>query len=101
LSASGELQRAANDELIGLTRPTGSRDAAPLTDAAGIRLALVPGLRKGELLGLDWELVNLDTAALYVGEQIQRVGGQLVRGRTKTQSSEAPLPLPDLCITAL
>jgi integrase len=64
-------------------------------------LVLVLGLRKGELLGLTWERVNLDSAELYVGEQLQRVGRQLVRRETKTDSSDAPLPLPDLCVTAL
>jgi integrase len=64
-------------------------------------LVLVLGLRKGELLGLTWELVDLDTAQLYIGEQVQRVGHQLLRRETKTEASEAPLPLPDLCVTAL
>jgi integrase len=64
-------------------------------------LVLVLGLRVGELLGLTWELVSLDSAELYVGEQLQRVGRQLLRSRVKTDASEAPLPLPDLCITAL
>jgi integrase len=64
-------------------------------------LVLVLGLRRGELLGLTWELVDLDAAQLYIGEQVQRVGGQLVRRQTKTEESEAPLPLPDLCIAAL
>ena len=64
-------------------------------------LVLVLGLRKGELLGLAWEYVDLDRAELYVGEQVQRVGRQLLRSRTKTESSEAPLPLPNLCVTAL
>jgi integrase len=64
-------------------------------------LILVLGLRKGEVLGLAWELVNLDEAELYVGEQLQRVSGQLVRREVKTESSQAPLPLPELCVTAL
>ena len=64
-------------------------------------LLLVLGLRKGELLGLAWEMVSLDTAELYVGEQLQRVGRQLLRRPTKTEGSEAPLPLPNLCMTAL
>jgi len=64
-------------------------------------LLLVLGLRKGELLGLTWEVVSLDAAELYVGEQLQRVGRQLLRRPTKTEGSEAPLPLPDLCVTAL
>ncbi len=64
-------------------------------------LVLVLGLRKGELLGLTWELVDLDAGELRVGEQLQRVGRQLLRRETKTETSEAPLPLPDVCITAL
>ena len=64
-------------------------------------LILVLGLRKGEVLGLAWDLVNLDEAELYVGGQLQRVGGQLVLRQVKTESSEAPLPLPGLCVTAL
>jgi integrase len=64
-------------------------------------LILVLGLRKGEVLGLTWELVNPDAAELYVAEQIQRVGRRLVRREVKTESSEAPLPLPDLCVAAL
>jgi Phage integrase, N-terminal SAM-like domain len=47
-------------------------------------LILVLGLRKGELLGLTWELVDLDSPELYVGGQLQRVGRQLLRRETKT-----------------
>ena len=64
-------------------------------------LVLVLGLRRGELLGLSWELVDLDGGQLYIEEQIQRANGQLIRHRTKTEASEAPLPLPDLCVAAL
>jgi integrase len=64
-------------------------------------LILVLGLRKGEILGLTWELIDFDAGELYIGEQLQRVGGQLVRREVKTETSEAPLPLPRLCVTAL
>ena len=56
-------------------------------------LILVLGLHKGEILGLTWELVDLDAAELYIGEQVQRVGGQLLRREVKTETSEASLPL--------
>jgi integrase len=64
-------------------------------------LILVLGLRKGEVLGLAWEDVNLDAGQLHVNWQLQRVGGRLQRVRTKTESSAAPLPLPDICVAAL
>lgn len=44
-------------------------------------LILVLDLRKGEVLGPTWSDVNVDTA--------------------KTEASEAVLPLPDICLTAL
>jgi integrase len=68
---------------------------------AAFVLVLVLGLRRGEVLGLAWDQVDLDSAELYVGEQLQRVRHQLVRREVKSETSEAPLPLPDLCVTAL
>lgn len=44
---------------------------------------------------------NLEAAEFYVGEQVQRVGRELIRRQVKTETSEAPLPLPDLCVAAL
>jgi len=64
-------------------------------------LILVLGLRRGELLGLRWEDVDVERAELHIGWQLQRVGGQLLRRQTKTGASDAVLPLPDICITAL
>jgi integrase len=64
-------------------------------------LILVVGLRKGEVLGLTWEMVDLDNAELFVEEQLQRVRRRLLRRKTKTEASEAPLPLPAICVAAL
>jgi len=64
-------------------------------------LILVLGLRKGEVLGLVWECVDLDNAELSVEWQLQRVANELLHRQTKTQSSNATLPLPDLCVAAL
>ena len=75
------------------------RDRDPLY--AAYVLILVLGLRKGEIVGLPWNAVNLDGAELDVGWQLQRIRRELVHRVTKTEASEATLPLPDICVTAL
>jgi integrase len=64
-------------------------------------LILTLGLRRGEVLGLAWNDVDLDAGELHVAWQLQRVQGELLRRQTKTASSEAPLPVPYLCDVAL
>ncbi len=64
-------------------------------------LVLVLGLRKGEVLGLTWDDVDLDAAELTIGRQLQRVGGKLLHRETKTRASDATLPLPPVCVAAL
>ncbi len=68
---------------------------------AGYVLMLVLGLRRGELLGLAWEDVDLEDEEAWIRWQVQRIKGELLRRRTKTASSDAPLPLPDICVQAL
>jgi len=64
-------------------------------------LILVLGLRRGELLGLTWSDVNFGTMEVHIRWQLQRAEHQLRHRETKTASSTAVLPLPDICITAL
>jgi integrase len=64
-------------------------------------LMLVLGLRRGELLGLTWPEVDLETAELVPSHGLQRIDRRLVLGETKTEASEELLPLPDICVTAL
>jgi len=79
-------------------------------------LVLVLGLRKGEVLGLtrdhvDWagwekpcdthgaECVDRCDIGLRIDKQLQRVRGRLLHRETKTEESDAPLPLPKICVT--
>jgi len=45
--------------------------------------------------------VDLENAELSVEWQLQRVGGRLLLRETKTEASDATLPLPDICVAAL
>jgi integrase len=80
---------------------------AALTAATGTRLyalyvlALCLGLRRGELLGLRWEDIDLDGEKLEVVQTLQRVGGRLRFVRPKTDDSERTVPLPPFCVEAL
>jgi integrase len=61
----------------------------------------VLGLLRGEVLGLTWDDINLDAAEVAINWQLQRSRGQLYHRETKTPGSEATLPLPGICVTAL
>ena len=64
-------------------------------------LALFLGLRRGELLGLRWQDVDLDDAKLEVVQTLQRVGGSLRLVPPKTEDSARTVPLPPPCMDAL
>ena len=58
-------------------------------------LAVTCGLRRGELLALLWEDVDLDEAVVHVRAGLKRIAGQgLVRDEPKTARSRRSVPLP-------
>jgi integrase len=65
------------------------------------RIALGLGLRKGEILGLRWEDVDLDAATLRITGSLQRQRGRLVRTTTKTEASIRTIALPPSLLTML
>jgi integrase len=64
-------------------------------------LALFLGLRRGELLGLRWEDVDLDGGKLEIVQTLQRVAGALQLVPPKTEGSRRTIPLPPACVEAL
>lgn len=65
-------------------------------------LALRTGLRKGELLGLRWEDLDLDASTASVRRTLQRTRtGGLITLPTKTVSSERRIALPAPCLLSL
>ena len=74
-------------------------DSDPLY--AAYVLVLVLGLRKGEVLGLAWEAVNFEHGTLVPDHQLQRVRRSLLYRETKTEASDAWLPMPEIVVAAL
>jgi integrase len=64
-------------------------------------VALVLGLRRGEVLGLRWVDVDLAGRSLRVVQAVQRAEGRLILVPPKTARSRRSLPLPRLVVEAL
>lgn len=65
-------------------------------------VALALGLRQGELLGLRWADVDLDSRRLRVARTLQRVRGEgMIFGPPKSKRSRRVLALPAVVVDAL
>ena len=50
-------------------------------------IELATGLRRGELLGLKWEDIDLEQGTIQVRRQVARIGGKVVEAPLKTKNS--------------
>ena len=64
-------------------------------------LELATGLRRGELLGLKWEDIDLERGSLRVRRQIARINGEVVEAPLKTKNAYRTLPLAEDTIDVL
>jgi len=72
----------------------GTRLEAAYTSAVAV------GLRQGEILGLQWSDVNLETGVLAVRHALQRVDKKLVQVEPKSKKSRRTMQLPAVCVAA-
>ncbi|RSN59566.1 tyrosine-type recombinase/integrase [Actinomadura sp. WAC 06369] len=109
------LTRAMREELVtvnvaGLTtlppapthkaKPWTADEARAFLDAArneplypAFVLLMVYGLRRGEVLGLGWDDLDMDEMVMRVRWQLQREDGKLVRTPVKTNAGDRGLPM--------
>ena len=64
-------------------------------------LELATGLRRGELLGLKWEDIDLERGDLRVRRQIARINGEVVEAPLKTKNVYRTLPLAEDTVSIL
>ena len=64
-------------------------------------LALTTGMRRGELLGLQWTDLNFDTYELKIQRQVYSVRGELTISEPKTESSIRTIILPRSVVEVL
>lgn len=64
-------------------------------------LAVSTGMRQGELLGLQWEDLDVDRGAVQIRHQLQEVAGTLALVEPKTARSRRRVDLPALAVVAL
>jgi integrase len=120
---SAALTRAIRDELIsrnvarlaelpgwepGEVRPWSADEALAFLRVAkpdplypAFALLLLYGMRRGEVLGLRWQDVDLDAGKLRIRQQIGRVSGELRTGPVKTRAGNRDLPIPSQARSAL
>lgn len=65
------------------------------------RLALLGGLRRGELLGLMWQDVNWERSTVSVQRSMSKGESGFVLGETKTRAGRRSVKLPPSCMDAL
>ena len=58
-------------------------------------------MRQGELLGLKWQDINLENAAISVRRTLMKRGTGLLLGEPKTKKSRRTIPLTEAAVRAL
>jgi len=64
-------------------------------------LELATGLRRGELLALQWDDLNFETGELRINKQVYRVKGDLTVSEPKTKASIRTIILPPVLLEVL
>jgi len=59
----------------------------------GYLLAVLYGLRRGEVMGLRWSDIDLEAGTIRVDQQVQWINGAVRPGPLKTESSRRTLPI--------
>lgn len=70
-------------------------------DGYSIALLLKTGMRRGELLALRWEDVDLDNKIINVRQSLKEANGLIIIGPPKTETSIRQIPIDDETVEIL
>lgn len=102
-----ELVSAPREDTKELTVLTQQQSTQLFEAARGNRFealymtALLLGLRRGEVLGLEWQHVDFDQRLIHIRKSITLIRGTTSISELKTKSSRRTLPLPEVLIEPL
>ena len=91
-----EIEVLDDDDLVKLLRTVQSTRSYP-----AILLAATTGMRRGEILGLRWRDLNLDSAKLSVAVTLEETRSGLKLKAPKTRNSRRTITLPALTVETL
>lgn len=64
-------------------------------------LVVTTGLRRGEVIALRWDDLDLDAGLMLVQRSVVQIGGDIVEGAPKTKHSKRVVPLDEATVAAL
>jgi integrase len=70
-------------------------------ELSNVELALTTGLRRGELLALEWKNVDLDQCTIDVVQSLSYSQGKTIIKEPKTNNSKRKVSIPDLLLPEL
>mgnify|MGYP000892148963 CR=1 FL=1 len=95
-------QKKYNAKVLTLEEAKTMLEAAKGTDMeAPINLALALGLRRGELLGLKWEDIDLENGFIHIKRNLVRANRKLILKEPKSETSIRTLKLSNTLIRIL
>lgn len=74
----------------------------PIKYKTMVKLLLYSGMRRGELLGLEWDDINWEKSTIRIQRSSQYVAGKgIITKETKTQTSDRTIRLPEAAFDML
>jgi integrase len=86
-----EIKALTNDQVLALLNAAKKHPLYP-----ALIIALHTGVRRGEVLGLTWENINLDEETINITQNLVRVKGGKAIQKPKTKSSIRTIPINNI-----